>query len=223
MDNDIGEEKQDNNCTKRLYLAVNARRLEIELFWRRSLFFWGFIAAALVALAATHGEHPRLELLISCFGLVCSVCWSLANRGSKYWHEAWETKVHREEKAIGEPLFSRTEDLQNKGPWLSARRYSVSKLAILLSDYTCFAWLSITIFLVATVIDWTSLADVWHKVVILLFILATMLFIFLVIYYGRSTQADEPTLWQRLFGNRTFEQWLFGENPKEVEKIKDLR
>ena len=92
---------------RRFQVALDARRLEINLFWQRSLFFWGFTGAAFVAIAATLGEHPRLALLVSCFGLVSSVCWSLANRGSKYWHEAWETKVHREEITVGDPLFSK--------------------------------------------------------------------------------------------------------------------
>lgn len=189
----MNEEQENGTSTKRLDLAVDARRLEIELFWRRSLFFWGFIAAAFIALAATKGNHPRLALVVSCFGLVCSVCWSLANRGSKYWHEAWETKVHREEGAIGGRLFSRIEAVQDRGPWLSAQRYSVSKLAILLSDYTCLAWLSITIFLFATVIDWAGLLTAWRDLATLLFVLITAAFIFLAIRFGRSTLADETT------------------------------
>jgi len=81
----MGSEKLE-----RARAVLDGRRLEIELFWRRALFFWGFIAAAFIALANSYGVHPRLALAVSCFGVVCSYCWVKANRGSKYWHEAWE-------------------------------------------------------------------------------------------------------------------------------------
>lgn len=176
---------------RRLQLAVDARKLEIGLFWQRSLFFWGFISAAFVALVATVGDHPRLALLISCFGLVCSVCWSLVNRGSKYWHEAWEQKVHREQKAIGEPLFSKIEPIQKKGPWLSARRYSVSKLVVLLSDFVCLVWLGVLGFLVATVIKWEALASLWCEIGTLAFVVVTFAFIWAAFSYARSTPGDD--------------------------------
>ena len=176
---------------RRLQMAADARRLEIGLFWQRSLFFWGFIAAAFVGLAASVGDHPRLALLISCFGLVCSACWSLANRGSKYWHEAWEQKVHREQEAIGGPLFSKIEPTQDKGPWLSARRYSVSKLVVLLSDYVCLVWLGVLSFLVATVIDWQGFARAWRDGATLLFVVVTGCFVYAALRHTKSTLNDD--------------------------------
>jgi hypothetical protein len=32
------------DAIRRLEIAIKARDLEIDLFWKRSLFFWGFIA-----------------------------------------------------------------------------------------------------------------------------------------------------------------------------------
>jgi len=52
----------------------------------------------LVAFGATYGQHPRMAVVLSVFGVVCALTWAFANRGSKYWHEAWEEKVHREER-----------------------------------------------------------------------------------------------------------------------------
>jgi hypothetical protein len=34
----------------RFDVAVQVRNFEIELFWKRSLFFWGFISAAFIRL-----------------------------------------------------------------------------------------------------------------------------------------------------------------------------
>src|SRR4051812_11562139 len=89
-------EADQNNpdlMNKREDTALAARALELDLFWRRALFFWGFIASAFVGLATTYSHHPWLGIAISCFGLVCSFCWTLANRGSKFWYEAWEQVI----------------------------------------------------------------------------------------------------------------------------------
>lgn len=51
--------------------AVEVRKLEIELFWKRSLFFWGFIAAAFTGLLALIDKHETISFLVSGFGFVC--------------------------------------------------------------------------------------------------------------------------------------------------------
>ena len=72
---------------KKYDVALVTRNFEIELFWKRSLFFWGGIASAFVGYATLVKDKPSLAILIACFGFVCSVAWSLVNRGSKYWQE----------------------------------------------------------------------------------------------------------------------------------------
>ncbi|OQW37784.1 MAG: hypothetical protein A4E19_12225 [Nitrospira sp. SG-bin1] len=132
--------------TKRFDLAVQIRNFEIELFWKRSLFFWGFIASAFVGYAALRKSSPELGILIACFGMVCSLAWTLLNRGSKYWQENWETKVERLEPEVTGKLFAEEEAIQfHKGWWLRARTYSVSKLVIALSDYVFLLWFVLVI------------------------------------------------------------------------------
>ena len=71
---------------------------------------------------------------------MCSIAWTLANRGGKYWQEAWEQKLRSVEVAVlGAPLFSNKEPLEKKG-WWGAARYSVSQLTIALSDFTALIW-----------------------------------------------------------------------------------
>jgi len=135
---------------KRLEIAIDIRNFEIELFWKRSLFFWGFIGAAFVAFAALYNKGaPELSLLVACFGLVCSAAWTLVNRGSKYWYENWEQKVEREEVGIlGEEFFARKEPMKkDAGWWLQGRRFSVTRLAIALSDFTVLIWFSLMIWM----------------------------------------------------------------------------
>jgi len=122
-----------------LSYAAEVRRFEIERFWQRSLFFWGFIGAAMVAYA-TLGRDSLAQLLIGCFGLLSSLAWTLANRAGKYWHESWEQKVERYQcEVLGTDLFSRKESLRSKGV-LGAARYSASKLTIAMSDLSLALW-----------------------------------------------------------------------------------
>ncbi len=122
--------------------AVETRKLELELFWKRSLFFWGFIASAFVGYSQlNHNSFPTLVL--ACFGFVCSVAWTLSNRGNKYWYETWEIKLNRIERLVTGPNFAKEEKcrFKNKSGWLDGHRFSVSRLAIALSDYSIVIWL----------------------------------------------------------------------------------
>jgi hypothetical protein len=122
--------------------ATRAREFEIDLFWKRSLFFWGFQGVAFIALAAVHGRSLSLAVVVASFGAMCAWVWTLANRGSKYWYESWEKKLHSAEITLTGPLHSAVEDPKDPGDWLSGERYSVSRLAIGLSDYAVVFWLA---------------------------------------------------------------------------------
>jgi hypothetical protein len=130
---------------KILTFAADTRKFEIERFWHRSLFFWGFITAAVVAYGAA-AKSPQLQAVAACYGFLCALAWSLQNRGSKYWHESWELKVERvQREVLGTNLFSNKEPIKRSG-WLEAKRYSSSKLVMVLSDVTCVAWLGLIYF-----------------------------------------------------------------------------
>jgi len=129
---------------KRFDAALQTRQFEIDMFWKRSLFFWGFIGAAFVGVGALKYEQPALSLLVSSFGLVCSLAWTLVNRGSKHWQEQWESKIENVEGEVTGLLFQKIEPKQDKG-WFGGREYSVSKLASLVSDYVFVIWLMILI------------------------------------------------------------------------------
>ena len=100
-----------------LKYAAEVRKFEIEKFWQRSLFFWGFIGVAFVAYAQLSAKNDA-SFFVACFGVVCSVAWTLQNRGSKYWQEAWESKVESVEiDVLGVDLFANREPIQHKGFW----------------------------------------------------------------------------------------------------------
>ena len=120
-----------------LQYASEFRRFEIEHFWQRSLFFWGPLILAFGGFASVFEKSPRGSLAIACFGAFCAFVWTLQNRGNKYWQEAWEQKVEAlEAEVLGVSLFSNKEPCKGDNGWLSSQRYSPSKLAIILSDFT---------------------------------------------------------------------------------------
>src|SRR5947209_3748756 len=109
--------------------ATAELRFHIGLFWQRSLFFWGFNAAAFVAYGVLIKDQKDVALGVCCFGFVCSIAWTLANRGSKYWQIAWEQKLERVQKAaIGQDLYFNVEKNTDKSWWGAWPRYSVTRL-----------------------------------------------------------------------------------------------
>lgn len=122
-------------------IAHDNRKLEIQLFWQRSLFFWGFVAAALVGYLAAIKDSSPAAVVFALFGLVCSIVWSQGNRGSKYWQEYWENKVNiLQHHTTGNIFYDRKPKNPKFWDVFAGRRISVSKLTMGLSDFTVFLW-----------------------------------------------------------------------------------
>lgn len=173
--------------------AVETRRLEIELFWSRSLFFWGLIASAFVAYATLRRYSSDISVVVACFGFVCSIAWSLGNRGGKFWQESWETKVERIEPDVTGAMFAEPEEVQtHKNFWLRGRRFSVSKLAIALSDYTIILWLAVIVWESIRLFGAEPLVVCAKPVAIATFICFSAIYGLALFIAGQSTkQADQ--------------------------------
>jgi hypothetical protein len=90
-----GNDKETKQ-THALQYALDIRKFEIDLYWKRAAYFWTFIAAALAGYAViqrTGNTDAILSLLVACLGFVFSFAWYCVNRGSKYWQENWENHV----------------------------------------------------------------------------------------------------------------------------------
>jgi hypothetical protein len=171
---------------KRFDTASDIRKFEIDLFWKRSLFFWGFIAVAFVAMATLKNDQPTLSLLISEFGIVCSLAWTLSNRGSKYWQEQWEAKIEELEDRVTGRLFRKVEEPKKNGWWLSGRRYSVSRLATAVSDSVLLLWVSIYVRQLWICLTYGTPANL-GKPALLAIAAPAIAFSALVLAYGKST------------------------------------
>lgn len=111
------DNKDKNNNTRYLALkeALDIRKFEIELYWKRTAFFWAFITVTYVALfnvLCKFLEQPYkyyifrpIIIILSGLGVFFSVAWYLVNKGSKFWQKNWEKHVSLLEKDTIGPLY----------------------------------------------------------------------------------------------------------------------
>jgi hypothetical protein len=134
---------QDLKNEKLFDTCLQTRNMEIELFWKRSTFFWGFIALSFAGYATLVEAKSNLSIIVACFGFFSSFSWILVNRGSKWWQQNWEEKLHdSEQEVIGETFSSPKVD-RKEILFLGASKCSVSKITTLLSYYSTTLWSAI--------------------------------------------------------------------------------
>jgi hypothetical protein len=142
----------DTRAGRALTYALDIRKFEIELYWKRATYFWAFIAAAFAGYALTYktgytpttSDQSWLSMLFSALGLVFSFAWYLVNRGSKFWQSNWERHVDLLEDMTLGPLYkvvAVTEDKAAYNPLTSPAQFSVSKLNQILSVFVTAVWL----------------------------------------------------------------------------------
>lgn len=148
-----------------LAYATDLRKFEIELYWRRSAYFWAFIAATFASyiLLQRAGEEPtsfESKLLVTCLGFVFSFSWYLVNRGSKCIEDFWTYHINLlEDECIG-PI-TKTDPLQGQyqarsliGPY----PFSVTRINLALSLFIAIAWLYLVL-KVLWATDWGSMSQ----------------------------------------------------------------
>lgn len=132
---------QDSVLARALDRALDIRKFEIDLYWKRATYFWAFLAVTLAgyftlrAAKIDDADKKDALLIVSCLGVVFSVTWYFVNRASKFWQENWEHHVNLLEGEVIGPLYETVlgaEDIRFRklsGPY----PFSVSKLNQVLS------------------------------------------------------------------------------------------
>ena len=95
--------------------AQDIRKFEIDLYWKRTGFFWAFITVVYTALFAVLCKYVDCPIKFSFFvpvisalsgmGFFFSVAWHMVNKGSKFWQQNWETHVSLLERNEIGPLY----------------------------------------------------------------------------------------------------------------------
>ncbi|SDR47319.1 hypothetical protein [Pseudovibrio sp. Tun.PSC04-5.I4] len=175
--------------------ALDTRKFEIELYWKRATYFWTFIGATLAGYLAvqvsTASTKEDLSIVLSCVGLVFSVAWMCVNRGSKHWQENWEKHVDMLEDQISGPLYKVVLTRRKPCGFTDVAKHlftgpsplSVSKINQIISLYISILW-GILLFKSASELEITSDTCWFHLSIISLSILACVGFFSL----GRSYQ-----------------------------------
>ncbi len=135
--------------------ALDIRKFEIELYWKRASYFWALIAVAFAGyFAILSSEHLKdkeyLAYIVSCIGLLFTWSWFLVNRGSKFWQENWENHVDMLEDINTGPLYKtvlrRPEEEDNIEKYITGTlAISVSKTNQWVSLFTLCIWISLLI------------------------------------------------------------------------------
>ena len=116
--------------------ACDTRKFEIELYWKRATYFWGFLIVTFAGyFTALEKLSPNYQFIISLIGVSFSLSWYLVNRASKYWQENWETHIYNLEDEITGPIYKTpiNSSQYNFCSLDDSYSYSISKINQLLS------------------------------------------------------------------------------------------
>lgn len=103
-----------------LEIALDTRKFEIDLYWRRATYFWliltaifvGFFAADLQA--GIQSETLLVRTVLAFLGCVFAWAWFAVNRGSKFWQQNWEKHVDLLETEVYGKLFQTVIDTRGE-------------------------------------------------------------------------------------------------------------
>lgn len=121
------------------------RNYEIDKFWTRAAYFWGFIVLIfggyITVITSDNIKNVtdiHLDLYLLSLGLLFSLAWWLVIKGSKCWQENWENHIDFLENFISGPIY--------KTVFYRQRRfYSVSKLNEIMAIAVLLVWVALYI------------------------------------------------------------------------------
>lgn len=132
-----------SKATKAYEMAWDARKFEIDNYWKRTTYFWAFQITSFAAFLAVinsdsynqiPSKNPEILFAIISFGLITSLAWALINIGSKFWQRHWEKHIDLLEDKITGPLYKTV--FAHK----STKTFSVSKINAMISRFFVLIW-----------------------------------------------------------------------------------
>lgn len=147
----------DRLCERRQALdrAWSVRNFEIDLYWKRSLYFWGFQVAFLagggVAFGMLNEADRQVEpfllafgALLSLLGCISATLWAALERGSKDWQDNWERHIDLLEEEFTGAIYKTYVVPADK----NGRSFSVSKLNSWMTLATAGFWSATLVILI---------------------------------------------------------------------------
>jgi len=161
-----GDGRAGERQKEALKQALENRRFEYDLYWKRAAYFWAFIAASFAGYFAVQKEdaHQSFEstYVITCLGFVFSLAWYLVNRGSKAWMRNWEIQVDLLEDEVMGPLYKSTLNRYTHRFWhlTEAFPFSPSRINQILGLLITLVWLFLVVRSLLTA-DWSRPSHSW--------------------------------------------------------------
>lgn len=144
------EKTKEDLINKALEIALDTRKFEIELYWKRTGYFVLFTSAVFIGYYKTLqtdeliiGRYQKewLLLLLSSLGFLLSLLWYMANRGSKFWQENWEAHIEELSTETGVPIFGIIKiHRDTKINFMGHYPFSVSRINQMVSLIITFVW-----------------------------------------------------------------------------------
>lgn len=184
--------------------AHEIRKFEIELYWKRTTYFWAFTAfsfGAYIAVASSESKEftnrENYAFVITCIGLIFSLSWYLANRASKHWQTNWEVIIEDLENEFTGGLMKR--HIENNNKWYEltlSYRFSVSRINQIVSLFITIVWVILMFFSGYQILSIStfSLSGNWMFPI---FFIVTIAFIVILIKWGKSGKPKEKVTLNR--------------------------
>lgn len=175
-------------------IALATRNFEIELYWKRSTYYWAFCAATIAAFALVYtkanptiGTYTILAMLALC-GATFSLGWYLANRGSKYWQENWESHMGLLITEYYGPIFKILKYPDQKKYWgLGGYPVSVSKINQVTSGVMTFVWVLLFIYSLCKIGGCSLSCLVEHpRIIITTLVILLSVIVIALLYFAES-------------------------------------
>lgn len=175
--------------------AWENRDYEIDKFWTRAAYFWGFIVLIFGGyVTVLTGEHTQpaiaihLDLYLLLLGFLFSVSWYLVIRGSKTWQTNWEMHIDFLEDFVSGPLY--------KTIFYSGKNfYSVSKLNEVMAIVVLIVWtlllLQFTIDKVTSFVNDELSNNEFYALIISLFVTAVFAMVMFVGYASGGYKSEK--------------------------------
>ena len=171
--------------------ALDIRKFEIELYWKRATYFWAFIAASFAGYFALQSKADAASIyIVACLGFLFSLAWYLVNRGSGAWQRNWEGHVDLLEDEVMGPLYKTMLNRHTYKFYELAEPYSFSpsRINTLLAVGVTITW---AILIVRTLSNANAFRPPYSGTIILMSIL-TFVGTVALFWLGHSRDAKEP-------------------------------
>lgn len=137
--------KNNNRVNALISRCYELRSFELDLYWKRATYFWGFIIAIFTAYFITFDKdydslNKNYRLIINGVGIIFSIAYYLVNKGSTYWAGHWERMIDSFEKINKTPLYLINQKEDNPEQLLSSYPYSVSRINNFISLFLICIW-----------------------------------------------------------------------------------